>query len=77
MTKLKFRAVPLWRESAHIFQRRALCVALEPCAVLVRLKGTRTVYTVPIESVLMLGARLEVARRKAEKLAKRKQKKGE
>lgn len=75
MTKIKFRPAPLWRESAHVFQRRALCVALEPCAVLVREKGRRTVYRVPIESVLMLGARLEVARRKAEKAEKRKNRK--
>ena len=72
MTKIKFRTLPLWRESAHVYRHRALCVALEPCAVLVREKGRRTVYRVPIESVLILGAQLEARRIREERKNRKK-----
>lgn len=72
MIQIKFRPRPLWRESAHCYTGRAVLVALEPCAVLVRLKGKRAVYRVPIEHVFRAGAVLEARRILAEKKAKKK-----
>ena len=62
MIQIRFKARPSWRESAHLYQGRVLLVALEPCAVLVRQKGRRAVYRVPIESIFKTGAVLEARR---------------
>lgn len=72
MNQIKFRARPLWRESAHTYTGRAVLVALEPCAVLVRLKGCRAVYRVPVENVFKTGALLEARRIMIEKKQARK-----
>lgn len=78
MIKIKFRARPAWRESEHTYTGRAVLVALEPCAVLVRLKGKRAVYRVPFEQVFRAGAMLEARRIMAEKrAAKKARRKGE
>lgn len=72
MTPIRFKARPTWRESSHCYTGRAVLVALEPCAVLVRLKGKRAIYRVPIDHVFRIGATLEARRIMAEKKAKKK-----
>ena len=67
MNRIKFRPKPIWRETEHVKQGREILLALEPCAVLVRLKGTRTTYRVPVETLYTLGATLEARRIMAEK----------
>lgn len=72
MRQILFKTRPIWRESAHMYTGRVVLVALEPCAVLVRLKGKHAVYRVPFESVFRIGATLEARRIMAEKKAKKK-----
>lgn len=77
MTPIRFKARPNWRESSHCYTGRAVLVALEPCAVLVRLKGKRAIYRVPIDHVFRIGATLEARRIMAEKKeARRARRKG-
>lgn len=72
MRAIQFKAKPVWRESAHTYTGRAVLVALEPCAVLVRLKGLQAVYQVPVENVFKTGALLEARRIMIEKKQARK-----
>lgn len=67
MFKIQFKPKPVWRETEHTRQGREILLALEPCAVLLRLKGTRTTYRVPVETLYTLGATLEARRIMAEK----------
>jgi hypothetical protein len=72
MTPIRFKARARYRESAEIACGRAVCLALEPSAVLVRLKGMRTAYRVPVRELYVLGAKLEARRIMFEKQSRKK-----
>lgn len=72
MQSIRYRVKPLWKESSNHFTGRVVLVALEPGAVLVRLKGKRMTYRIPIDYIFEIGALLEARRYKAEKEAARK-----
>lgn len=61
MTKLKFTNAPRWRETDVVVRdgrTRTLAVALQPTALLLRLKGTRTVYTLPLQTAYLRAVHL-------------------
>lgn len=75
---IQFKVRPSWKESANHFSGRVILVALEPGAVLVRLKKKRAVYRVPIDHVFRIGAALEARRVVQErKEARKMRRKGE
>jgi len=68
MTKTRYRQKPVWHETAAAYgaagKSRAICVAESATALLVKLKGTRTVlslpYTTAYERAAALAADLSV-----------------
>lgn len=72
MNAIKYKVRPTWKESANHYQGRPIAIALEPGAVLVRLKRKRAVYRVPIDHVYRIGAMLEARRITMERKAKKK-----
>lgn len=72
MTPIKYHDRPRWRESQHLAQGRAVCVALEPTAVLIRLKGLRTVLRLPLGLAYVQASRLEAQRIVTERAERRK-----
>ena len=73
MTKVKFREKPLWKESSYYYANRdrVLLVALEPQALVLRLKGTRTTLRMPYSAAYATAAMLEAQRLRAEKKSKK------
>lgn len=69
---IRFKSKPSWRESANEYAGRPILVALEPGAVLVRLKKKCAVYRIPIDYVFRVGAALEARRLQAERKEARK-----
>jgi hypothetical protein len=58
-------------------RRRRLVVCLYPRGTIgVRPSGLRTEYELPLDAVYMLAVRAEVARRKAEQIARRRKRTG-
>ena len=60
------------RETCAMIQGRALMIEVGRHTIGVRLKGKRTSYSVPIEALYSLGAKLELRERMAEKKKARK-----
>ena len=60
------------RETCAMIQGRALMIEVGRHSIGVRLKGKRTGYSVPIEALYSLGAKLELRERMAEKKKARK-----
>ena len=60
------------RETCAMIQGRALMIEVGRHSIGVRLKGKRTSYSVPIEALYSLGAKLELRERMAEKKKARK-----
>ncbi len=67
MRSIQFKARPVWKKSDATYTGRAVCVALEPSAILVRLFGTRTTLRLPIQVAFFQAAALEARRIKSEK----------
>lgn len=67
-----------WQVSAEVWDgsggRRPLVVAMDPVGVTIRQKGRRQGYKVPWVLVWQYGAKLEADRRRAAKLAVKKEK---
>lgn len=78
MYVLKFKAKPVWRETSIIVRDPTpgiVCVALQPEALLLRLKGRRQILTMPFSGAYDRACWLEAARRRMEKLNAKKAKK--
>jgi len=75
MTKIKYRPKPIWRMSDAYHSGRAICIGLEPTAIVLRLFGTKTTLRMPIESAFWQAAVLEARRIRAEKEKARKARK--
>jgi hypothetical protein len=67
MTTLKHTPRPRWRQTSHEERGRPVCVALQPHSLLLRLKGTRRVLTLPLTSAwthaALAAARVAIAPR--------------
>lgn len=74
MQAIKFRPRPLWKETSNHYRGNVIVIALEPGAVLLRLKRKRTTYRVPVDLIFQTGAALEARRLRAEAVARRKAK---
>lgn len=76
MTRITYSAAPRWRETEVVTRdagrTRPLIVALEPTALLVRLKGTRMTLRMPYSTAFSQAAAMEARRRAAEKKINRK-----
>lgn len=59
--KLRKSGDPIWRESEGSYANRAIAIALEPRSVVVRLKGTRRQYRVPITWVYLKACEMEAS----------------
>lgn len=77
MTRVKYRMRPVWHETGLIDSQtgRPFCVAETPANLLVRLKGTRQVLTLPWSIAYLKAAWMEAARVRLEKINARKAKK--
>lgn len=81
MTQLRFTDSPRWRETQAAVaytagRRRAVLVALQPAALLLRLKGTRQVLTLPFGNAYLRAAILAADESRAAKREARKRKRG-
>lgn len=75
MTRLTYQPSPRWRETEVIVRDRRirpLVVALQPAAVVIRLKGNRSTVSLPWSLAYQFACRLEADRRRAEKKAAKK-----
>lgn len=63
MTPIRFKSKPVWHETGIIdrMSGRAFAVAETPAALLVRLKGTRTVLELPWSVAYLRAAQLKAA----------------
>jgi hypothetical protein len=76
MTQLK-KPVRRVTENSRSASGRAFVIELRPGAtdtVFIREAGRRIGYTVPVQKIFQLGARLEADQKRAERAAKRKKK---
>ena len=75
MTTLQQRKTRLAVETSNEVRSRgryrAIVLELQPQIMLVRLKGTRTAFPISYEAIYSAAAKLETARVRAEKKAKR------
>lgn len=79
MTRIKYKAKPVWHETGLLDKSsgRFYCVAETPANLLLRMKGTRQVLSIPWSVVFIKAAWMEAARLKlAKKTAKAEARKG-
>lgn len=78
MTRIRYHAPPRWRESEVVYRdggrARTVTVALEPAALLLRLKGTRRALRLPLSAAYLQAAMIEARAVRAAKALKRKAK---
>lgn len=74
MTEIKYKSKPVWHETGlrDSGTGRAYCVAESPTALLIRLKGTRQVLTLPWTVAYIKAAWGEAARQRLIKINERK-----
>jgi len=76
MTPIRYKARPTYRVSEVVSRdgrkAREILVALEPAAILLRLKGCRTTLRLPLSVAFLKAAQLEADRVRAEKKTNRK-----
>lgn len=81
MTLLRFTPRPRWRETQASVaftagRRRAVLVALQPAAMLLRLKGTRQVLSLPFGNAFLRAAFLAADEKRNAKRETRRGKRG-
>ena len=68
---VKIGITPRWRETHFSDRGRALCVALTPSNVLLRMKGTRTTLKLPWGIVLVKAAAVEASALRMQRIQER------
>lgn len=75
MTKTKYRTKPVYHETQTLYDGRAICIAESSSELLVRLKGTRQVLSLPYSMVYLRAATLKATMDSLNKInAKRRRK---